>query len=271
MKNYGWECKNVLVRVKVGSKRPYREFARIYDQVMSDVPYRAWFDYILNIWSIFGFWPTTVLDLACGTGNMSLLLAKRGFKVTALDASPSMLEVARKKAQAENLDIEFTCQDMRDFSLKFPVEAVISVFDSLNYLLEPDDLRSTFQRVFSALLPGGYFVFDVNTPHRLSSIPKTTTLLEGKNYFVVWRDHWDEKHRWWQVNLTGFIEYDGKWSRFDEIHRERAFPLQDLERWLSEAGFSVEAIFDSCTFKKATPTTCRAYFVARKPIDGAGK
>lgn len=239
-------------------------FAEIYDQVMADVPYRRWLDYMQSVWSTFGFCPATVLDLACGTGNMTVELALRGYEVTGVDSSPTMLEMARRKFRSQGLVGEFILGDMRDFSISKQVDAVVSVFDSLNYLLEPDDLKRTFARVHACLRDGGIFLFDVNTPERLSIIPEHTHIMEGPGYYLVWSDFYDRRRKQWRVKLTGFIRDRGLWRRFDETHRERAFPIESLSEWLVAAGFEVLAVYDSCSFRPADKATSRAYFVARK-------
>lgn len=246
------------------SKRAYVNFAEIYDQVMADVPYRRWMDYIQSIWSVLGFSPATVLDLACGTGNMTMELALRGYEVIGVDSSEAMLQVARRKFRSQGLIAEFIQGDMRDFVIPKQVDAVISVFDSLNYLLEPDDLKRAFQRVYACLRDGGVFVFDVNTPERLAIIPELNHVMEGPGYFLVWGDSYDARRKIWRVKLTGFLKDGDVWRRFDEVHRERAFPLESLAEWLRGAGFEVLAIYDSLNFRPADRTTSRAYFVARK-------
>lgn len=245
-------------------KEPYVGFARIYDEIMADVPYGRWLDYIEKIWESFGHKPTTVLDLACGTGNMSLLLAQKGYQVIGLDSSPHMLQVARKKSHDVGIYIEFILGDMRNFQLPFQVDAAVSLFDSLNYLLEPSQIKSAFKSVYSCLKPSGYFVFDVNTPLRLRLIRKETNIFEGPDYYCVWKDLWDEEHRWWQVELTGFIRKGALWERFDEVHRERAFSIEDLSSWLSASCFTVKGIYDSGSFKRASELSSRVYFVAKK-------
>jgi ubiquinone/menaquinone biosynthesis C-methylase UbiE len=249
----------------VKPKHPYVGFARVYDEIMFDVPYSQWLKYIEAIWSFHSFSPNTVLDLACGTGNMALCLAKHGYTVTGVDSSNHMLDVARKKAGQEGLFISFIHQDMRTLKTDCVFDAVVCVFDSLNYLLKPSDIKSCFRSVFQAVRPGGYFVFDVNTPFRLSTIARDTSVFNGDWYFVVWRDFWDARNKWWQVNLTGFIKDDGQWCRFDEIHRERAFPTEYIAEWLEEAGFIVEGIYEPNSMRPASDTTLRAYFAARKP------
>ncbi len=247
------------------SREPYTGFAKIYDEIMSDVPYDQWLDYIRSIWSVHSFSPDSVLDLACGTGNMSLLFARCGYMVTGIDRSQQMLDVARQKARDERLYIPFVNDDIKDFGTGHQFDAAVCLFDSLNYLLEACDIQSCFKSVFNALNPGGYFVFDVNTPFRLSTITRDTSVFQGPWYFVVWRDSWDEKHRWWQVNLTGFLKHNDTWRRFDEVHRERAFPIETLAGWLEEEGFVVKGIYESNTLKPASVATLRAYFAAWKP------
>lgn len=262
------------------SDKPYVHFARVYDHIMADVPYHFWMDYIAKVWATYSFSPSTVLDLACGTGSMSLLLARQGRQVTGVDASDAMLDVARQKLKAEGLYAEFARADMRVFTLKDPVDAAISVFDSLNYLLTPAAVKATFCSVARALKSQGMFVFDVNTPERLAAIPKEVHLFEGPDHFLIWSDLYEPSKQWWKVKLTGFLRkprggegtgdtgiadpLDDDWIRFDETHRERAFPISDITEWLKAAGFDVLGVHDSCSFRPATKATSRAYFVARK-------
>ncbi len=248
----------------MASKSAYTGFAKIYDEIMVDVPYHQWVDYIESIWRIHDFSPGSVLDLACGTGNISLKLAELGYAVTGIDGSQCMLDVAKQKARDKALYVPFIKGDLTSFKVADQFDAVLCIFDSLNYLLEPSHIRACFKCVFDALNPGGYFVFDVNTPFRLSTITADTSIFQGPHYFVVWRDSWNEKHRWWQVNLTGFIKSNDNWRRFDEIHRERAFPIELLARWLKKQGFTVKEVYESDTLERASSSTLRAYFVARK-------
>jgi SAM-dependent methyltransferase len=244
--------------------KPYVHFAEVYDQIMADVPYKQWADYIQGVWARFSYSPRTVLDLACGTGNLSIILARRGYRVIGVDGSPNMLEVARKKAESAGLNIDFVEGDLRSFSVEHPVDAAVCVFDSLNYLLEPIHVQSAYRSVSKALVPGGFFVFDVNTPGRLAAIPHEISLMEGRNHYVVWTDYYDSSRKWWKVRLTGFIRQGKTWKRFDEIHRERAFPLDDQRKWLQDAGFAVLGVYHSTTFYPASEDTSRAYFVVKK-------
>ncbi len=245
-------------------RKPYVHFAQVYDEIMADVPYRQWADYICGVWARFSFVPKTVLDLACGTGSLSVILAERGYKVTGVDFSCRMLGVARGKAKSAGLRIDFVEGDMRSFSLEHPVDAVVCVFDSLNYLLDQKSVQSSFKAVHRALSPGGLFLFDVNTPERLATIPTETSVMEGRNHYVVWSDHYDPNKKWWKVRLTGFIRRGDSWLRFDEVHKERAFPLDDYRDCLRKTGFAVLGVYHSATFYPASEDTSRAYFVAEK-------
>lgn len=242
----------------------FKEFAKIYDKVMSDVPYQLWFEYIRTIWTYHSFKPESLVDLACGTGNFTILLAKASYKVTGLDNSPEMIEIARNKAIDQGLDIKWICSDIRRFKLGKQVDGAVSVFDSINYLLEPDDLKSAFACVRDTIRPGGLFVFDMNTVKRLSSITAGTTIYQGPNYYLAWSDIWDEENKWWQVNLTGSIIEGDRRMTFNEIHRERAYPLKKIRSWLEEAGFSVLGIYGPSRLLPATQSTSRAYFVSKR-------
>ncbi len=252
---------------KVTPKQPYVGFARIYDEIMCDVPYDDWLNYIRTIWDHDCFRPKTVLDLACGTGNMAIRLAKRGYKVTGVDSSKDMLDVARDKAAREGLCLSFVQQDMRYLESEKQFDAAVCLFDSLNYLLEPEDVKSCFRAVYKSLKPGGHFVFDVNTHLRLSTVGKDTIVFDGSWYYAVWQDFWDKRNQWWQVNLTGFIKEGDHWDRFDEIHRERAFSLESIALWLEEAGFVIVGTYDSNSLEAASPVTMRAYYDCYKPVE----
>ncbi len=245
--------------------KPYVHFAEVYDRIMADVPHRRWVDYIQGVWARFCFSPSTVLDLACGTGSLSLVLAERGYQVVGVDSSPNMLAVAKRKAKSANLYIDFVQSKMQNFSLKNPVDAAVCVFDSLNYLIQPEHVQAAYKAVSKALVPEGLFVFDVNTANRLAAIPRETSIMEGSDYYVVWNDHYDSGKKWWKVKLTGFIKQGAAWMRFDEIHKERAFSLDSHKNWLKEAGFAVLGVYHSTTFYPASENdTSRAYFVAKK-------
>lgn len=242
----------------------FQRFAEIYDRVMANVPYERWYAFIEAIWEKHRTRPRRVLELACGTGNMTLLLARRGYEMVALDSSLSMLEKARGKAARQGLKVLFIHADMRDFRLDVPVDAVICVFDSINYLTTAEDLLSAFRSVNKSLKSSGLFVFDMNTEHRLATIPEGVSIMEDEDYVLIWHDMPEPGTSSWKVKLTGFLKSGRLWERFEEYHVEKAFPCNRVAELLREAGFAVEGVYDTLSFEPAHVRTARAYFVARK-------
>lgn len=242
-------------------------FAQVYDKVMSDVPYSSWCKYVMELWERHGHYARSVLDIACGTGSMTLLLASQGYDVTGVDLSKYMISVARAKASAAGLYVRFFERDMRNLGFEEEFDSAICLFDSLNYLLKPQDVIAHFKSTFKALRPGGLYVFDVNTKRRLETIQESTCVYDEDDYYLVWRDWFDESDRCWHVHLTGFLLQDGKWVRFDEEHREHAFELELLREWLHSTGFAVRGVYHSQTFSPANEYTSRAYFIAEKPSE----
>ncbi len=243
----------------------YSFFAQYYDEIMSTVPYEEWVDYVEKLLKEINYHPKTVLDLACGTGNMALLLAKQGYNVQGIDGSHAMLRVAQQKAAQENLLISFNHGDFRTFRLSESVDLVISLFDSLNYLLNEDDLRQSFKQVYSALCPEGYFIFDLNTIRRLTSIEEGNSMVEGEEYYCFWRDRIDLEGTYWKIELTFFVEQaDGNLLREDEVHTERGYPISKVKELLQTSGFKVVHVYDGFTLNPGSEESDRIYIVAKK-------
>lgn len=176
------------------AREPYETLAGAYDGLTTDVDYAAVLQFFETVLQRAGHSPKTVLDLACGTGSMSVLLAERGYRVTGADISEEMLTAAAQKAaaMAENPPF-FICQPMQRLTLPEPVEAIVCLLDSLNYLTEPEDCRKTFHRVWRALRPGGMFFFDINTPQKLRGLDGQVFLDENDESYCVWRAEFDEE------------------------------------------------------------------------------
>ena len=176
------------------AREPYETLAGAYDGLTTDVDYAAVLQFFETVLQRAGHSPKTVLDLACGTGSMSVLLAERGYRVIGADISEEMLTAAAQKAaaMAENPPF-FICQPMQRLTLPEPVEAIVCLLDSLNYLTEPEDCRKTFHRVWRALRPGGMFFFDINTPQKLRGLDGQVFLDENNESYCVWRAEFDEE------------------------------------------------------------------------------
>ncbi|MFO7637747.1 MAG: methyltransferase domain-containing protein [bacterium] len=243
---------------------PFREFARHYDSFMHRyVDYRSWVDYVERIFSRFRARPRTVLDLACGTGIPSLLLARRGYRVTGVDRSEEMLVVLRQKAGG--LPVTAVRADITDFALEEPADAAISLYDSINYLLTEEALSGCFRCTRQSLRPGGLFVFDMNTVHALAAYwgnrltPRAVGAVQS-----VWENRYDPATRVSTLRLR-FREpsADGRFLEFEEEHRERAYTRQELKRNLQAAGFEHIKFFSHGGFLPVGPLTVRMMVVAR--------
>lgn len=250
---------------QAGRQPQFTEVARAYDALMSTVPYRKWVEYVEKLLKRARAHPRTVLDIACGTGNVTFALADRGYRVAGLDLSEPMLAVARDKAARQHRDIPFTQADMTAFSLPERYDLAVCLYDSINYLLSLDDVRKAFQCAQAALNPGGHYIFDVNTIFALRENLFTQRQLDADaEVRYDWVSRYNEATRVCEVTMEFWVKQGRTTRHFTEVHRERGYALNDLMELLSAAGFHVLACFEAYTFRSPRPDTDRAFFVARK-------
>jgi SAM-dependent methyltransferase len=213
-----------------------------------------------------------ILDAACGTGSLALILAAEGSTVLGVDRSPAMLEQARTRAASAALaeHVEVREGDIRRLARIVPAGAfdlVTCTYDSLNYMLTEADLAACFHSFAYALADGGLFVGDMNTRFFLEHGWHTCTILEQSGYIQVEQSLFDASCAMVTLALTGFIGDDEQgYERFDEVHAERAYPAETIARLLGEAGLIVEAAYHCFTFNPPGPTTPRIAWVARKGV-----
>jgi ubiquinone/menaquinone biosynthesis C-methylase UbiE len=246
----------------------YNEFARFYTK--GDWPrYSAQMARMLPaVLERFGLWPRKVLDLACGEGTFAVAMANRGLRVTGVDLSPEMLEIARQRAATEGARVKFLQQDMRSLSLRGRFDLVTCWFDSLNYLLEIDDLSRTFARVSRVLDENGVFIFDVNTIRALAvewiRDPSYVHLNSGDSSLVS-VPQYDAATKIATLHITGFVRENQRWLRIDYLHRERGYSLKEIRQCLKRADLRELACWASLDrMEKPKRTTARVWFVARK-------
>ena len=243
----------------------YTVLARCYDRLTADVGYETWADYVERHFRRQKQPVQSVVELGCGTGSLTRLLAQRGYAMTAVDLSPDMLAVADQKC--EGLGVLFLCQDMSRLALLDRADAVIACLDSVNYVTRPAALRRTFQRVYRALTPGGLFLFDVKTPLALENAGGQTYLDEDDGLFCVWRGEYSPKRRVCSYGLDLFVrEEDGRWSRGGEYHEEYAYTMDELDGFLREAGFRRVKQYGDKTMSPPRQGAERVFFAAGKEL-----
>ena len=244
----------------------YRDLAASYDRLTTDVDYEATVEFYNEILRKEGLRPRTAVDLACGTGSVSLLLARMGLRVTGVDMSEEMLTVAFQKAQEQDLDIRFICQRLEELELPRGVDLAVCALDSLDYIIDPNACRQAIARVYKVLNPGGIFIFDVNTPEKLRAMDGQVFLDEDDDVYCVWRGEFDEETNICSYGMDLFQRRGGVWHRSFEEHREYAYSADQLRDYLKEAGFTHIQVYADRAFEGPGPNEQRIYMKARKGI-----
>ena len=242
----------------------YEALAVSYDRLTNDVDYEATVDFYYEILKREGLSPRTAVDLACGTGSVTEILAKRGLKVTAVDLSEEMLTVARQKAMDLENQPLFLCQNLRDLYLPRAVDLAVCALDSLDYITEPNDCREAIRRVYKVLNPGGIFIFDVNTPEKLRAMDGQVFLDEDDDVYCVWRGEFDEQTNVCSYGMDLFQRSGNLWERSFEEHREYAYSREQLVGYLKDAGFTHIAVYADRLFENPREGEQRIYIKARK-------
>ncbi len=258
----------------------YRFFATVYDRMMSDIPYDDWEQYILQLLYMGGVPPQAcITELGCGTGIMTRKLAEAGFRMTGIDLSLDMLRVAGKSEADERVflpdkseegsgAVRYLCMDMRDFSVDQKQDAIISIADSVNYLLTEEDMYRMMKSVYINLKPGGIFIFDLKTEYLYKQFMHGRTFRENMGDFsYVWKNRYDDElhihhyYLWFKYKKKGDI---GRWHTAREHHRQRVFGAEDIKQAAKQAGFRRAWVYDAFTFDKPRKNSERIYVVLRK-------
>lgn len=255
----------------------YGALARVYDKLNAEIDYEAWADFAVACFDRFlAARPELVLDLACGTGRMTVPLADRGFDMIGIDGSPEML--AEAFSAGEGKGILFLCQDMKNFELYGTVGAITCCLDSINYLLSEQDVAECFACVHNYLEPDGLFLFDLNTPYKFRHIygdnayvmEDEGTIAEDAEQdapatvYCGWQNAFDEESGICDFYLSLFEQLpNGDYRRADEHQQERCYTLETVERLLKEAGMELLGVYSDFEFHAPVETTPRWYFAAR--------
>ena len=244
----------------------YEALATSYDRLTRDVDYRATVDFYFEILNREQIHPRTAVDLACGTGSVTVLLAQRGIPVTGVDLSEEMLTVAQQKAQGLAVPPVFVRQNLAELYLPRGVDLAVCALDSLDYITDPADCQAAIRRVNKALNPGGIFIFDVNTPEKLRAMDGQVFLDEDDDVYCVWRGEFDEQTNICTYGMDLFQREGNIWRRSFEEHSEYAYSAQQLTQYLKNAGFCRIRVYGDRSLDTPKPGQQRIYFSARKGI-----
>ena len=242
----------------------YGALAYSYDRLTNDVQYESVVDFYFDILEKEGLKPRTAVDLACGTGSVALLLARKGLRVTGVDMSEEMLCVASQKAQTMDNPPLFVHQKLQQLHLPVGVDLAVCALDSLDYVTDPNDCQKAIRRVYKALNPGGCFIFDVNTPEKLRAMDGQIFLDEDDDVYCVWRGEFDEKSNICAYAMDLFQREGNVWTRSFEEHREYAYSARQLTGYLKAAGFTSIAVYADRRFEAPAAGEQRIYIKARK-------
>ena len=242
----------------------YKELAVSYDRLTSDVDYAAVVDFYTQILAREGIKPRTCVDLACGTGSVSVLLSEMGMDVIGVDMSEDMLTVAFDKASGMDNPPRFVCQKLQELRLPRGVDLAVCALDSLDYITEPADCAEAIRRVYKALNPGGIFIFDVNTPGKLRAMDGQVWLDEDDDVYCVWRGEFDEENNICSYGMDLFQRQGDTWMRSFEEHREYAYTQEQLTGYLKAAGFTHIEVYADRLLESPREGEQRIYLKARK-------
>ncbi len=245
----------------------YTGFAGVYDIFMDNVPYEEWAGYLQGILREYGIEDGLLLELGCGTGSMTECMAGYGYDMIGVDHSIEMLELAWKKKEKSGHDILYLNQDMREFELYGTVRAVISVCDSVNYILEDGGLTEVFRLVNNYLDPGGTFLFDFNTEYKYRKILGVQVIAEDReDCSFIWDNYYDDKERINEYELTLFIreEESELYRKYQEAHFQRAYTLEEMRQYIEESGLLYVTAYDAYTRQPPGERSERICVVARE-------
>ncbi|MGM0864403.1 MAG: class I SAM-dependent DNA methyltransferase [Bacillota bacterium] len=245
----------------------YERFAYVYDYLMQDVPYDGWLEFVNKQAKAYSLQGESVLDIACGTGELSLRLVRDGYNVTGVDLSQDMLMVAQEKALEMNVKLNLFQQDMSKLDSLGEYDLITIFCDSLNYLEDERDVENTFKSVYAHLKHDGLFLFDVHSIYKMTQIfINQTFTLTDEHVSYIWDCFPGEVPNSVEHELTFFVkdEETNQYKRVEELHKQRTYPILNIKEWLKDAGFEVLNISADFTQEAPTDHSERIFFTCKK-------
>lgn len=246
----------------------YTGFAEVYDLFMDNIPYEEWGTYVKGLLKEYGVDEGLVLELGCGTGTMTEILASAGYDMIGIDQSEEMLEEALEKKQESGHEILYLCQDMREFELYGTVRAIICICDSMNYILEEEEVLGILTSAAHNYLDyGGLFIFDLNTEYKYREILGEQTIAENREEgSFIWENYYDEEAMINEYDLTLFVkEPSGLYRKKEENHFQRAYSLETIRELVKKSGLKLLHIYDAFTHEPAREDSERVYVICQRP------
>ncbi|SFR56400.1 class I SAM-dependent DNA methyltransferase [Anaeromicropila populeti] len=242
----------------------YTGFAEVYDSFMDNIPYEEWCSYLTMLLKENGVQDGLVVDLGCGTGNITELLQKSGYDCIGIDNSEEMLSIAREKNNDQS--ILYLLQDMREFELYGTIKAAVSICDSMNYILDEEELKDVFRLVNNYLDPEGIFIFDLNTEYKYRNILGQNVIAENREESsFIWENEYYEEEGINEYNLTIYVkDKEQLYRRYEETHYQRAYSLQTIQMLIEEAGMEYVTAYDAFTKEPPKEDSERIYVIARE-------
>lgn len=250
----------------------YSGFANVYDMFMDNVPYEEWGEYVISLLKEYNIDDGLVAELGCGTGSLTEILSRNGYDMIGIDNSEEMLNIALEKKEKSGQDILYLNQDMREFELYGTVHAIVSICDSMNYILEEKDLLEVFKLVNNYLDIGGMFIFDLNTIYKYESIGDEVIAENRDEGSFIWENSFYEDENINEYDLTLFIrDNDGKYDKYVENHLQRAYTLENVKRLITESGLEFITAYDAFTRNEVREDSERIYVIAKECMKGNGE
>lgn len=244
---------------------PYTSFAVVYDHMMHNVDYVRWADYIHKLFMYYDLHPKRILNVACGTGSIDVLLAQKGYKVYGMDIALPMLLRAVEKAKSHGVQLVLWQQDMRYLTVSKPFDAILCLYDSINYITTKEDMVRVFLNVSRALVPKGVFIFDITTEYNIVKYFNRQTYAESYDeYSYIWKNFYLPHEKICKTILTFFLKENDHYRKYEELHIQRIYSVSEIKDMLNDCGFKLLSAFDAFTFNKNNKESERVNFTAVK-------